>query len=241
MFLASAVLCQATALVLEKDGAIVLNFPCKVQAPQFSGQQMPLSPFLAFGRPLCSQGLCSWSGEMAGPAKPPSRRADEPPSARAPGNRTSLVHADSNGRSKRTQRNAMTIRRSVPPLTPPRRPDSARTLGYPQWPQTATQFRRCQRDARLGSERHRHPRDPATRPLRRSPRRPWLSLSPTSPLAACHRVVRRHTCYPVTRRSTRRATQAQATHGGVHKKASHEARNRREECLSSHSPAPPRA
>ena len=63
-----------------------------------------------------------------------------------------------------------------------------------------------------------------------------------SDVAACHRVVRRHTCSPVTRRSTR-ARQAQAApraHAGCRPvspkgaiKASHETRSRPEECLGS--------
>ena len=70
----------------------------------------------------------------------------------------------------------------------------------------ATQVCTCNSTSSVPVEEPPPSRDPTTRPLRRSPRHPWLS---TSDVGACHhRVVRRHTCCsPVTRKSMR-ATQA---------------------------------
>ena len=140
---------------------------------------------------------------------PPNHRADEPPSARAPGKRAHLVRTGPNDHSRRTARMRCpdtAVFRLLPPLVT--RPLTA--LGHSQWPEppgfadaTATSpaavrqlksylLRAIRRPDRCGR----------VRAVRDSP----------SDIAACHRVVRRHTCSPVTRRSTR-ATQARAAPG----------------------------
>ena len=137
-----------------------------------------------FRRGLC---LCHWAGELR-PAKPPSSRADEPLSARAPGNRSRLVHTDRKGHPKRTQRNTMSIRRRVPPLASSRRRPLIRTLGGPFVVARDTELLNSV-DAGAcrptGYGKPPHSRDPITRPLRRST---TVHDSPSHVAAACHRV-----------------------------------------------------
>ena len=162
--------------------------------------------------------------------KPPSHRVDEPPSPRAPGKRAHLVHANPDDYSRRTTRMRCpdtAVFRLSPPLIA--RPLNA--LGHSQWPVFAGATPQPARQ-RLNSS---FPR--AIRPPDRCGRFRAVRDSP-SDVVACQRVVRIHTRSPVTRRPTTRATQARAA-PGVHvgqlapktsSKASHEARNWREEC-----------
>ena len=180
-------------------------------------------------------------------ATPPSDRADEPPSARAPGKRAHLVRTESNGHSRRTARMRCpdtAVFRLSPPLVA--RPLTA--LGHSQWPEppgfadaTATSPAAVLKSScyRLRATR---------RPDRCGRVRAVVRNSP-SDIAACHRAVRRQTCYPVTRRSTR-ATKARTASARVGvgqpapkapSEASYEARNKPEECLSSTMAGRPRA
>ena len=106
-------------------------------------------------------------------ATPPSHRADEPPSARAPGKRSHLVRAGPNDHPRRTARMRCpdtAVFRLLPPLVA--RPLT--TLGHSQWPEppgftdaTATSPAAVEELYRLRAIRW-----PMTRPLRASPRRP---------------------------------------------------------------------
>ena len=103
-------------------------------------------------------------------ATPPSHRTDEPPSARAPGKRAYLSRNGPNGHSRRTARmrcpDAAVFRLSPPlvacPLT---------TLCHSQWPEPP-RFADPTAPSPAAVEELTPPRDPTTRLLRASPRRP---------------------------------------------------------------------
>ena len=105
-------------------------------------------------------------------AAPPSHRADEPPSARAPGKRAHLARTGPNGHSRRTARmrcpDAAVFRLSPPLVARP-----LTILCHSQWPEPprftdAT----ASSPAAAADEALTPSRDPTTRPLRASPRRP---------------------------------------------------------------------
>ena len=193
-------------------------------------------------------GLCHWAGETAGHlgAESPSRRTAGPASARI---------------ASRPCPYSTPIARVVPgavrecdvpvPLCSAFRLLSSLSYSH-AWPfavAKATQVCTRNRTNPVAVEESPPSRDPTTRPLRRSPRHPGLSLRPpTSDVGACHRVVRRHTCCsPVTRRSMR-AIQARAAPGvnvgqpapKAASKLSHEARRSSEECVGSPESQKPR-
>ena len=115
------------------------------------------------------RGLCHWAGELTArqAAEPPSRRAAECASARK----------SSPPRPHRPQGQFETHPAKWHVHTPPcsafhlLSSPTLHTLGHLQWRQPPS-FVGSSGAAWLGSERHRHPRDPTTRPLRRSPRNP---------------------------------------------------------------------
>ena len=115
------------------------------------------------------RGLCHWAGELTArqAAEPPSRRAAECTSARK----------SSPPRPHRPQGQFETHPAKWHVHTPPcsafhlLSSPTLHTLGHLQWRQPPS-FVGSSGAAWLGSERHRHPRDPTTRPLRRSPRNP---------------------------------------------------------------------
>ena len=173
-----------------------------------------------FGDPIACCGVnplfrggASFTGPVswrltARPVKPPSRRGDEPPSVRAPGSQARLAHADNNAHSERTQRNAMSIRRCVPPFASSRRPLLTHALDHSQWPEPPS-FAGANTAVRLGPESH---RPLGTRLLCRCRRARAVHDSPSDMrphIAACHRAVLRGTHSPVNRRATR-AAQARA-------------------------------
>ena len=114
--------------------------------------------------------ICHWAGgELTArqAAEPPSRRAAECASARK----------SSPPRPHRPQGQFETHPAKWHVHTPPcsafhlLSSPTLHTLGHLQWRQPPS-FVGSSGAAWLGSERHRHPRDPTTRPLRRSPRNP---------------------------------------------------------------------
>ena len=182
------------------------------------------------------------SGGVTGPvsrraATPTSHRADEPPSARAPGNRAHLARTGPNGHSRRTARmrcpDAAVFRLSPPLVARP-----LTTLGHSQWPEPP-RFADATASSPAAAEELTPSHDPTIRRPEHCGRVRAVRNS-RSDVAACHRVVRRHTCSLVTRRSTR-ATQARAAPGAhagqpapkTPLEASYEARNEPEECLGS--------
>ena len=110
-----------------------------------------------------------------------------------------------------------------------------RTPGHLQWPEPP----RFVHATAPAQQRLKRPRHRAIRSLDRYEGARAIRDSP-SDVAACHRVVRRHTCCPATRRSTR-ATQARATPGVIvgqpapkaASELSHEARRSSEKCVRS--------
>ena len=193
-----------------------------------------------------------WAGEPTSrrhAATPPSHRADEPPSARAPGKRSHLAR-----KAHRTHPTTIpdaprecSITGSIP--TPP-----CSAFHPPSSPAHSQRFA-----IRSGQSQRSHPglqthlpparkqlkshRLHATRQPDRFGRVRAVRNSP-SDITPCRRVVQRRTCSPVTRRSTR-ATQARAraapgawgscrpTSPKTPSEASYEARNEPEECLRS--------
>ena len=121
-------------------------------------------------------------------------------------------------------------------LSPPLDARPLTTPGHLQWPEPP-RFSDATASSPPAVEELTPSLDPTTRPLRRCGRVRAVRNSP-SDVAACHRVVRRHTCSLVTRRSTR-ARQVRAVPGAhvgqpapkAPSEASYEARNEPEKCL----------
>ena len=103
-------------------------------------------------------------------AAPPSHRADEPPSARAPGKRAHLARTGPNDHPRRTARlrcpDAAVIR-----LLPPLVARPLTMLGHSQWPEPP-RFAHATASSPAAVVELTPSRDPTTRPLRASPRRP---------------------------------------------------------------------
>ena len=99
-----------------------------------------------------------------------SHRADEPPSARAPEKRAHLARTGPNNHSRRTARlrcpDAAAIR-----LLPPLVARPLTTLGHSQWPEPP-RFSHATASSPAAVDELTPSRDPTTRPLRASPRRP---------------------------------------------------------------------
>jgi hypothetical protein len=142
--------------------------------------RLGISPPARFGGPIARCDVTPVSGvSPTGPvgrraAAPPSHRADEPPSARAPGKRAHLARTGPNDHSRRTARlrcpDAAVIR-LLPPLVA--RPLTA--LGHSQWPEPP-RFADATASSPAAVEELTPSRDPTSRPLRASLRRPYLSL-----------------------------------------------------------------
>ena len=183
------------------------------------------------------RGLCHWAGEPAGHlgAESPSRRTARPASAR----KTSPPCPHwLRGLSQAHHVNAVSRHRRVPPFASSRRP-LTHALAHLQW--QSKSHPGLQTQAQPAGHQLKSHRPRAVRPPDRYGRVRAIRDSP-SDVAACHRVVRRHTCCsPATRRSMR-ATQARAAPGvnvdqpapKAASKLSHEARRSSEECVGSH-------
>ena len=164
-----------------------------------------------------------------------SRRAATPPSHR--------VTKPTNRRARERQGNEPTVLDAPPRM---RCPDTV--VFRPSPPLVARSLKRLAiRSGQSHPSLSTHPQEDwqrlksdslrAIRPPDRCGRVRTVRNSPSGGIA-CQVVVRRHTCFPVTRQSTR-ATQAQAAPGAcvgqpapkAPSKASHETRDRPEECL----------
>ena len=185
------------------------------------------------------RGLCHWAGYPAGHlgAESPSRRTARPASARK--SSPPCPHR-LHGLFRARCANAMSRCLRALPFASSRR-SLTHTLGHLQWPEPP-RFVHATAPARGRLKIHRHR---AIRSLARYGGARAIRDSP-SDVAACHRVVRRHTCCsPATRRSMR-ATQARATPGvnvgqpapKAASKLSYEARRSSEECVGSARIAP---
>ena len=181
------------------------------------------------------RGLCHWAGEPAGHlgAESPSRRTARPASARK--SSPPCPHR-LHGLFRARCANAMSRCLRALPFASSRR-SLTHTLGHLQWPEPP-RFVHATAPARGRLKIHRH------RAIRSLDRYGGIRAIRDSPsdVAACHRVVRRHTCCsPATRRSMR-ATQVRATPGvnvgqpapKAASKLSHEARRSSEECVGQH-------
>ena len=118
-------------------------------------------------------------------ATPSSHRANEPPSARAPGKLAHLARTGPNGHSRRTARMRcpdIAVFRLSPPLVA--RPLTA--LGHSQWSEPPG-FADAPATSPAAVEELTPSRDPTPRPLRASPRRPSVTLPPATSL---HAIVR---------------------------------------------------
>ena len=167
----------------------------------------------------------------------PSHRADEPSDPQAPGKQARLVHTDRTNRSGRGVRMPCSGA-SVFCLSPPL---IALLLAHLTISAVAKATQVCTRN-RTSPVAVKEPpssRDPSTRPLRRSPRHPWLSLRRwcmSSCGAATHLLFSGDSTADASDTSARAAP-------GVHvgqpapkaaSKVSHEARRSSEECVGSH-------
>ena len=119
------------------------------------------------------RGLChTWPASRRA-AAPPSHRADEPPSAQAPGKRARLVCTCPEGYPRRISRMRCPVsrHRRVPPFASSHR----HALGHSQWQETPV-FVDATATSPRAAEDPPPSRDSTTRPLQASLRCLWLSL-----------------------------------------------------------------
>ena len=168
----------------------------------------------------------------------PTHQADEPPSTRAPRERSRAPCPHwLRGLSQAHHVNAVSRHRRVPPFASSRRP-LTHALAHLQW-QEPPRFIDASATSRGQLKSHR-PR--AVRPPGRYGRARAIRDSPSSDVAACNRVVRRHTCFSSATRRSMRATQARAAPGvnvdqpapKAASKLSHKVRRSSKECVGSH-------
>ena len=141
-------------------------------------------------------------------ATPPSHRADEPPSARAPGKRVHLVRTGPNAHSRRTAR-MLCPETAVFRLSPPLVARPLTTLGHLQWPEPPG-FSDATATSPAAAEELSPSRDPSTRPLRESPRRPQLSLRNRC-MPSCGAETRMFPSHPTTDASNTSASRTWAS------------------------------
>ena len=104
-------------------------------------------------------------------ATPPSHRADEPPSAKAPGKRAHLARTGPNDYHSRRTARMRCPDAAVFRLSPPLAARPLTTLCHSQWPEPP-RFSDATAPSPAAVEELAPSRDPTTRPLRASPRCP---------------------------------------------------------------------